>query len=316
MLKYIFKRLLSAVPVIFIVGILAFFLSRLSKGDPARVIAGTDATDSQVAAIRQQMGLDLPLPNQLWDWFIALLHGNFGYSYILNQSVSSAIASHIFPTLSVAIFGEILSLAIAIPLGILAADKQGTFTDKLVQGFATLTTSMPSFLVGLLLMLLFATRLNLLPVSGFVSPTESFSQYILHLILPAVSVTTLQIAIVARMTRSSMIDALSSDYIRTAVAKGLPRSQQLWHHGFKNAAIPVLTVVGQSFGELIAGSIIVETVFDIPGLGQLVVNSILRRDYQMIQGILIFVAIVFIFVNLITDVLYAVIDPRIRQESF
>ena len=316
MIRYLLKRLLSAVPVMVIVGIIAFALSHLSGGDPARVIAGNDATDEQVAAIRQQMGLNDPLPQQLWTWFVDLLHGNLGYSYILHENVTSMIMSHVFPTLSVAVLGEIISLVIAIPLGVLAADRHGTFVDKLVLGFATLTTSLPSFLAGLLLMIVFVLDFKLLPASGFVYPSDSVSGYVSHLILPALSVSMLQIAIVSRMTRSSMIDALGSDYIRTATAKGLSRTVQLWRHALKNSAIPILTIVGQSFGELIAGAIVVETVFNVPGIGQLVVNSILRRDYQMVQGIMIFVAMVFVVVNLITDVMYAVIDPRIRERSF
>lgn len=316
MLKYIAKRLLSALPVILIVGVIAFVLSHMSGGDPARVIAGNDATDAQVQAIRAQMGLNAPLPNQLWEWLVNLLHGDLGYSFILGEKVTPMITSHIFPTLSVAIVGEIISLAVAIPLGVLAADRHGRFADKAVLVFATLTTSLPSFLAGLLLMIVFVLQLRLLPASGFIYPQDDFGGYLLHLILPGLSVSMLQIAIISRMTRSSMIDALGSDYIRTSNAKGLSRSAQLWRHAFKNSAIPVLTIVGQSFGELIAGAIVVETVFNIPGIGQLVVNSILRRDYQMIQGIMIFVAMVFIVVNLITDILYAVIDPRIRERSF
>ncbi|MFT8705364.1 ABC transporter permease [Bifidobacterium aquikefiricola] len=314
--RYVGKRLLSAIPVLFIVGIIAFVLSHLSGGDPARVVAGNDATQAQVEAIRQQMGLNQSLPVQLWQWMINIVHGNLGYSYILGEQVTTTILSHIFPTLSVALFGEAISLVIAIPLGVLAADKHGRIADKIVLAFATLTTSLPSFLAGLLLMILFVLQLKLLPASGFVNPNEDLAGYFSHLILPGVSVATLQIAIISRMTRSSMIDALGSDYMRTASAKGLTRSRQLWVHAFKNSSIPILTIIGQSFGELIAGAIVVETVFDVPGIGQLVVNSILRRDYQMIQGIMIFVALVFIIVNLITDVLYAVVDPRIRERSF
>jgi peptide/nickel transport system permease protein len=316
MLKYMAKRLVSAIPVMLIVGIIAFALAHISGGDPARVIAGDGATDAQVEALRQQMGLNASLPDQLWSWFVDLLHGNLGYSYILNEPVTPTILSHVFPTLSVAVFGELLSLAVAIPLGVLAADKQGRFADKAVLAFATLTTSLPSFLAGLLLMIIFVLQAKLLPASGFIYPADSFGSYILHLVLPGISVATLQIAIISRMTRSSMIDALDSDYIRTAKAKGMSRPIQLWRHAFKNSSISVLTVVGQSFGELIAGAIVVETVFNVPGIGQLVVNSILRRDYQMIQGVMIFVAMVFIVVNLITDILYAVIDPRIRERSF
>lgn len=316
MLKYMAKRLVSAIPVMLIVGIIAFALAHISGGDPARVIAGDGATDAQVEALRQQMGLNASLPDQLWSWFVDLLHGNLGYSYILNEPVTPTILAHVFPTLSVAVFGELLSLAVAIPLGVLAADKQGRFADKAVLAFATLTTSLPSFLAGLLLMIIFVLQAKLLPASGFIYPADSFGGYILHLVLPGISVATLQIAIISRMTRSSMIDALDSDYIRTAKAKGMSRPIQLWRHAFKNSSISVLTVVGQSFGELIAGAIVVETVFNVPGIGQLVVNSILRRDYQMIQGVMIFVAMVFIVVNLITDILYAVIDPRIRERSF
>ena len=316
MIRYMMKRLVSAIPVVVIVGIIAFVLTHLTGGDPARVLAGNDATDEQVAAIRTEMGLDAPLANQLWSWLVNLLHGDLGYSYILKESVTPTIMSHVFPTLSVAVFAEIISLLVAIPLGVLAADKHGTGVDKAVLSFATLTTSLPSFLAGLLLSIVFVLQLGMLPAGGFVYPSEGFGAYLMYLVLPAVSVAMLQTALILRMTRSSMIDSLSSDYILTAQAKGLSRPIQLWVHALKNSAIPILTIIGQSFGELIAGAIVVETVFNVPGIGQLVVNSILRRDYQMVQGIMIFVAFVFIVVNLITDILYAVIDPRIRERSF
>lgn len=316
MIRYIVKRLLSAVPIVLIVGIIAFSLSHLSGGDPARVIVGNDATDEQVEAVRQSMGLDQPVMAQLWTWFANLLHGDLGYSYIMNMPVSEAITSHILPTLSIAVLGELIALLVAIPLGVYASARHGRFADKAVLGFATLTGSLPSFLSGLLLMILFAMQWRLLPASGYVSPSKDFGGYLEHLILPSLAVATLQIAVVTRMTRSSMIDQLGSAYIRTTEAKGLTSRSRLWGHAFKNASIPIITVVGQSFGELIAGAIVVETVFNVPGIGQLVVNSILRRDYQMIQGVMIFVALMFIIVNLLTDVLYAVIDPRIRERSF
>lgn len=313
--RYIVKRLLSAIPIMFIVGIIAFSLSHLTGGDPARVIVGNDATQEQVDAVRTTMGLDKPLPVQLWTWFVNLLHGDLGYSYILNMSVSSAIGSHIFPTLSIAVLGEIVALIVALPLGVYAANHHGRLGEKTVLAIATLSGALPSFLSGLLLMMIFALRLKFLPASGFVRPAQDVGGYFEHLVLPALAVATIQIAVVTRMTRSSMVDQLGSAYIRTTKAKGLSRGRQLWRHAFKNASIPIITVVGQSFGELVAGAIVVETVFNVPGIGQLISNSILRRDYQMIQGIMIFVAFMFIVVNLVTDILYAVIDPRIRERS-
>ena len=313
--RYIVKRLLSAIPIMFIVGIIAFSLSHLTGGDPARVIVGNDATQEQVEAVRATMGLDKPLPVQLWTWFVNLLHGDLGYSYILNMSVSSAIGSHIFPTLSIAVFGEIVALIVALPLGVYAANHHGRLGEKTVLAIATLSGALPSFLSGLLLMMIFALQLKFLPASGFVRPAQDVGGYFEHLVLPALAVATIQIAVVTRMTRSSMVDQLGSAFIRTTKAKGLSRGRQLWRHAFKNASIPIITVVGQSFGELVAGAIVVETVFNVPGIGQLISNSILRRDYQMIQGIMIFVAFMFIVVNLVTDILYAVIDPRIRERS-
>lgn len=313
--RYIVKRLLSAIPIMFIVGIIAFSLSHLTGGDPARVIVGNDATQEQVDAVRTTMGLDKPLPVQLWTWFVNLLHGDLGYSYILNMSVSSAIGSHIFPTLSIAVLGEIVALIVALPLGVYAANHHGRLGEKTVLAIATLSGALPSFLSGLLLMMIFALQLKFLPASGFVRPAQDVGGYFEHLVLPALAVATIQIAVVTRMTRSSMVDQLGSAYIRTTKAKGLSRGRQLWRHAFKNASIPIITVVGQSFGELVAGAIVVETVFNVPGIGQLISNSILRRDYQMIQGIMIFVAFMFIVVNLVTDILYAVIDPRIRERS-
>ncbi|MCD7101312.1 ABC transporter permease [Pseudoclavibacter sp. 13-3] len=316
MIKYILKRLVSAVPVLIIVALIVFFMTRLSGGDPARVLLGGDATDEQISAVRSEMGLDHPLYEQLLVWGGHLVQGNLGYSYVMQQSVTEAITSHFGPTIAIALLGQILALLVAIPLGVQAARRKGTWTDQGIMGFATLTTAFPSFLVGLLLIAFFAVTLKVLPASGWVEPTQNFAGFVSHLVLPAIAVTSLQIAVVTRMTRSSMVDVLTGDFIRTTRAKGLPERKIIWKHGLKNASIPVLTVVGQSFGALIAGTVVVETVFNIPGIGQLVANSILRRDYSVVQGVLMLTALAFIIINLVVDIFYAVIDPRIRERSF
>ncbi|WP_028245754.1 ABC transporter permease [Pseudoclavibacter soli] len=316
MTKYILKRLLSAIPVLIIVALIVFFMTRLSGGDPARVLLGGDATDEQIAAVHTEMGLDKPLLEQLMIWIGHLLQGNLGYSYVMQQSVTEAIGSHFGPTIAIALFGQILALLVAIPLGVQAARRKGGWIDQGIMGFATLTTAFPSFLVGLLLIALFAVTLRALPAGGWVEFSQDPAGFFSHLILPAIAVTSLQIAVVTRMTRSSMVDVLTGDFIRTARAKGLSDRKIVWKHGLKNASIPVLTVVGQSFGALIAGTVVVETVFNIPGIGQLVANSILRRDYTVVQGVLMLTALAFIIINLIVDILYAVIDPRIRERSF
>lgn len=300
-------------PVLIIVAVVVFAVIHLTPGDPASVMLGSEATPQQIAALRIQMGLDNPLWKQFVTWFSSALVGNFGQSFFLHQPVGQAIVEHLEPTLTLALFAEILAIAIAIPAGILAARKAGSWIDTTVSGIALLGISLPSFLVGLLLVLLFSVQLRILPVGGYISPSQNFGQFLSQIILPGVSLAFIQASLITRMVRSSMLDVLGENYIVTAFSKGLTNRVITFKHALRNAAIPVITVIGHSVGTLIAGAIVVETVFNIPGIGQLIFNSIMRRDYNVIQAVVLLTAFLYVVINLLVDLSYGVLDPRVRS---
>lgn len=300
-------------PVLIIVAVVVFSVIHLTPGDPASVMLGSEATPQQIAALRIQMGLDDPLWKQFVTWFSSALVGNFGQSFFLHQPVGQAIVEHLEPTLTLALFAEILAIAIAIPAGILAARKAGSWIDTTVSGIALLGISLPSFLVGLLLVLLFSVQLRILPVGGYTSPSQNFGQFLSQIILPGVSLAFIQASLITRMVRSSMLDVLGENYIVTALSKGLTNRVITFKHALRNAAIPVITVIGHSVGTLIAGAIVVETVFNIPGIGQLIFNSIMRRDYNVIQAVVLLTAFLYVVINLLVDLSYGVLDPRVRS---
>lgn len=300
-------------PVLIIVAVVVFAVIHLTPGDPASVMLGSEATPQQIAALRIQMGLDNPLWKQFVTWFSSALVGNFGQSFFLHQPVGQAIVEHLEPTLTLALFAEILAIAIAIPAGILAARKAGSWIDTTVSGIALLGISLPSFLVGLLLVLLFSVQLRILPVGGYTSPSQNFGQFLSQIILPGVSLAFIQASLITRMVRSSMLDVLGENYIVTALSKGLTNRVITFKHALRNAAIPVITVIGHSVGTLIAGAIVVETVFNIPGIGQLIFNSIMRRDYNVIQAVVLLTAFLYVVINLLVDLSYGVLDPRVRS---
>jgi peptide/nickel transport system permease protein len=299
--------------VLIIVAVVVFAVIHLTPGDPASVMLGSEATPQQIAALRIQMGLDNPLWKQFVTWFSSALVGNFGQSFFLHQPVGQAIVEHLEPTLTLALFAEILAIAIAIPAGILAARKAGSWIDTTVSGIALLGISLPSFLVGLLLVLLFSVQLRILPVGGYISPSQNFGQFLSQIILPGVSLAFIQASLITRMVRSSMLDVLGENYIVTAFSKGLTNRVITFKHALRNAAIPVITVIGHSVGTLIAGAIVVETVFNIPGIGQLIFNSIMRRDYNVIQAVVLLTAFLYVVINLLVDLSYGVLDPRVRS---
>jgi peptide/nickel transport system permease protein len=309
------KRLLSAVPVLVVVAVTVFTIMSLTPGDPAMVILGEHATPEQAAELRRAMGLDQPLVVQFGHWLAGVVTGDLGFSYFLRKSVVTAIGDQIAPTFYLAVAAQLLAVVIAVPAGIVAARHQGSASDNAVMTASLLGVSIPSFLTSLLLVLVFAVGLRWFPAAGYVAPTQDFRAFLTYLTLPAVALAGLQAALIARMTRSAMLDALGMNYVTAAKAKGLSDFAVTVRHAFRNAAIPVLTVIGQTFGGLVAGAVVVETVFNIPGIGQLVANSVLRRDIPTLQGIVLLTATLYVAINLIVDILYGLLDPRVRATS-
>jgi len=315
MWAYILKRLFSLLPVLFVVSIVIFSIIHMTPGDPTSYMLGEEATKEQIATARTQLGLDLPVYEQYWNWVTKAVVGNLGDSYHMNMSVNEAIMGHIGPTLSLAILAEIVALCIAIPLGIIAAIKRGTATDQTVMGFSLLGMAIPSFLLALFLVLLIGVKLQWLPVAGYRPLEEGLWNHVKYLIMPAISLGSIQAALIARMTRSSMLEVLNTNYIKMARAKGVVEKKVIYSHALRNAFLPILTVIGITFGGLVTGAVVTETIFNIPGIGSLIMNSVSKRDYTVIQGIVLFVTFVYVMLNLIIDILYGVIDPRVRLEE-
>jgi len=312
MLVYIIRRLLATIPVMGIVAIFVFSLLYIAPGDPAAIIAGDLATADDIARIHRQLGLDEPFLLRFGHWLWGVLHGDLGISIFTNLPVTQLIGQRLEPTLALTVTTLILTLLFAIPLGIVAAWKVGTWIDRSVMIFAVLGFSIPSFVLAYLLILTFSVELDLLPVQGYVSIRAGFLPFIEHLILPSIALGLIYGALIARVTRASMLEVLSQDYIRTAQAKGLANSQILIRHALKNAAVPIVTVVGIGVALLISGVIVTETVFAIPGIGRLTVDAILRRDYPIIQGVILLFSAVYVLVNLAVDISYTLLDPRAR----
>ncbi|MDF1509484.1 ABC transporter permease [Robertmurraya sp. DFI.2.37] len=314
MLSYLFKRIYSLIPVLFVVSVAIFLIVHITPGDPAAIILGMEATEEQIASLNEEMGLNEPIVKQYLLWVGGVLQGDFGQSYFMKEPVLDSILSHLGPTISLAILAEIVALIIAIPIGIFAAYRRGSFTDHALMVATLLGMAVPSFLLGLLLMLSFGVYLQWLPIAGYKPLTEGLWTHLRYLILPALSLGAIQAALVARMTRSSMLEVLNKNYVKTARSKGVKEHKVITKHALRNAFLPILTVIGQSFGTLVTGAVVVETIFNLPGLGQLIINSIERRDFSVIQGVVLFVTLIYVFINLIVDLLYGVIDPRVRLE--
>lgn len=314
MLSYLFKRIYSLIPVLFVVSVAIFLIVHITPGDPAAIILGMEATEEQIASLNEEMGLNEPIVKQYLLWVGGVFQGDFGQSYFMKEPVLDSILSHLGPTISLAILAEIVALIIAIPIGIFAAYRRGSFTDHALMVATLLGMAVPSFLLGLLLMLSFGVYLQWLPIAGYKPLTEGLWTHLRYLILPALSLGAIQAALVARMTRSSMLEVLNKNYVKTARSKGVKEHKVITKHALRNAFLPILTVIGQSFGTLVTGAVVVETIFNLPGLGQLIINSIERRDFSVIQGVVLFVTLIYVFINLIVDLLYGVIDPRVRLE--
>jgi ABC-type dipeptide/oligopeptide/nickel transport system permease component len=311
-ISYLLKRLMAAIPVLFIVSVMVFLFLRMIPGDPATAMLGRDASVQEIEAVRLKMGLDRPLPVQYATWLGKALHGDLGLSVISGRSISRSILERLPHTMALAFLAIAIAIAIAIPSGVIAAVKQNTFTDRAVMLFSLLGVSLPSFWVGILFIILFSVQLRWFPSSGYVSIYENVFQGLRYLLLPAVSLALVMAAVSARMARSAMLEVLRQDYIRTARAKGLGRWAVVVRHGLKNAMIPVITVIGLDFGWLLGGTVVIETVFGIPGMGRLVVYSILNRDYPVVQGVILYMAIIYMLVNLLVDFIVTLMNPRIR----
>lgn len=314
MLAYITKRLLSLIPVLIVVTIAIFLIIHITPGDPAAAMVGIEASQADIQSLNEELGLNRPIQVQYINWVSDLLKGDLGNSIFMHQPVSEAIAEHIGPTLSLAILAQLIALILAIPFGIFAAYKRGTAVDYSLMGLSLLGMAVPSFLLGLLLMLVVGVKLQWLPVAGYEPLSNGIWAHLQYLILPGISLGTIQAALITRMTRSSMLEVLNLNYIKTARSKGLNEIKVLLKHAFRNAFLPILTVIGQTFGVLVTGAVVVESIFNIPGLGQLILNSIARRDFAVIQGVVLIVTIMYVGINLVIDLLYGFVDPRVRLD--
>ena len=312
MLAYTVRRVLSTIPVMAIVALFVFSLLYLAPGDPAAIIAGDQATPADVERIRASLGLDRPYLVRFGDWLWHVLHGDLGVSIFTNLPVTKMIGQRIEPTVSLMVLTLILSVSVAVPMGVVAAWLNRTIVDRAVMLSAGCGVSVPVCGVGYLLAYVFALQLGGLPVQGYTNLADGTWDWFRHLILPSLALGGVYIALIARITRASMLEVLSQDYVRTARAKGLGQAPVLFLHALKNAAVPIMTVIGIGVALLIGGSVVTESVFAIPGLGRLVVDAILRRDYPIIQGVVLMFSFVYVLINLGVDVLYTVFDPRIR----
>ncbi len=314
MWRYVVRRVVGTIPTIMLVGVCAFLLIHMVPGDPAMVMLGADATPQQIELLRKDMGLDQPLATQFLIWAGRALKGDLGRSYFLNMGVAEAILQRFPATLELSILALIIAVVIGVPLGIAAAVHQNTVYDQILMSVSLTGVSFPSFWIGLLLMLIFSVQLNILPTGGYVPLNEGFWPWLQRLILPALALGFQQMALISRMSRSSMLEVLRQDYVRTAQAKGMERKVVIMKHALLNCLTTVITVIGTSFSTLLGGAIVVETVFTYPGLGRLVVMGVQRRDYALVQGSLMFIALVCVIINLLVDLSYSAIDPRIHYD--
>lgn len=312
MLGYIVRRILAVIPVLVIVAIFVFLLLRLTPGDPAAIIAGDMATPAQLERIRTSLGLSEPLHVQFVTWAGLLLRGDLGTSLISNMPVTQMIGQRIWPTFNIAILTILLSVVLAVPMGVLAAWRHRTWADYAVMTFSVLGFSIPVFVIGYLFIQAFAVELRWLPVQGYSPPSAGFGKFLARAILPCLTLATIYVALIARMTRASMLEVLGEDYIRTARAKGVKEKIVLFRHALRNAAVPIMTIIGTGFALLIGGVVVTESVFNIPGIGRLTVDAILARDYPVIQGMILLTSALYVLVNLVIDLSYTFIDPRIR----
>lgn len=311
-MQIVLFRILQAIPTLFVVGTVVFITMRIIPGDPARVVLGENATDEQLSEYRAANGLDRPLLLQYVQWLIDMLSGNFGRSYVLDEPVSKLIAAQAFPTIANALLALAIVLVLGIPIGVYSATKVGSFRDKFVSGAAALSGTIPSFVMSLLLIAVFAVALKALPSGGFAATGAGFAETVSHMILPATALALTQLGYMVRMVRSSVIDELSQSYVLAQRARGYGVMKSV-RRALRNAAVPLLTVSGQSLGLMVAGSVIIETVFTISGLGQLTINAISRSDFALLAGVVMFISVIVISINLVVDIACSILDPRLRR---
>ena len=312
MFAYIGRRLLATIPVMAVVAVFVFMMLRLASGDPAAIIAGNAATAQDIIDIRQKLGLDQPIVTQFFIWLGHVLTGDFGESFFYKKQVAEIIADRAGPTLALAACTLVISVLVAVPLGVVAAYRRGTWLDRVVMGFSVLGFSVPVFVIGYALIYLFAIKLNWLPVQGYQPLADGIGGFFARLILPSLTLSVIYIALIARITRTSVLEVLGEDYIRTARAKGLSNRVVLMRHALSNAAVPIVTVIGIGVALLIGGVVVTESVFSIPGLGRLTVDAVLARDYPTVQAVILLFSLAYVLINLLVDVAYTLLDPRIR----
>jgi peptide/nickel transport system permease protein len=312
MLNYLLRRTAASIPVLVLVSLMSFAVIWLVPGDPAAAFLDSSASPEQVARLRHELGLDQPLPIQMAEWYGRVLTGDLGQSILLRRSVGAALVERLPVTLSLAGLALVLAVTLGILAGVLAAIRRGTLADQSIMTLALLGLSVPDFWLGLVLIVVFAVGLGWLPSGGFVPITQSISGWLATMALPALTLALVQMGFIARMTRSAMLDVLHQDFMRTAHAKGLSHGYVIMRHGLPNAMMPILTVIGIIAGSLLGGAVVVEQVFSLPGVGRLIIGAIMSRDFPVIQGGLLFLAVIYLVINLVVDLLYAAVDPRVR----
>ena len=313
MIKYIGKRLLALIPVLLVVSVVIFLLIHLVPGDPAAAILGEQATPEQIEALRETLGLNQPLTTQYFRWLTGLFRGDWGRSLFMQGTMLEILSDHMVPTLQQTAVAVAFAALVGVPLGMLAAIRRGRLADRVVSSFATVGVSMPSFLMGLGLVLLFSVNLRWLPSSGYKSIADAgWAVHMRYMLLPGIALGFIEMGLIIRMTRSSMLEILGADYMRMARAKGVSRARLFMKHAFKNALIGILTVVGLSFISCLGGAAVTETIFNIPGIGKLTLNAVMRRDYEVVQAVMLLVSLLNVVFTLVLDLLYGLIDPRVR----
>ncbi|HEX9184486.1 MAG TPA: ABC transporter permease [Burkholderiales bacterium] len=312
MYRFIARRLLSTIPVLLVVAVMVFLMLRLTPGDPAAILAGDAASSEQIAKIRASLGLDRSIPVQFGIWAKNLLQGEFGHSYFYKMEVTQLIGQRIEPTLALATLTILIAVVVSIPLGVIAAWRFGGWFDRALMGFSVLGFSVPVFVLAYILIWIVSLKLGWFPVQGYKRLADGFWPFLYHLILPAITLSVIYIALIARVTRASVLEALGEDYIRTARAKGLPESRVLMRHALANAAVPIATVIGIGIALLIGGVVVTESVYAIPGLGRLTVDAVLARDFPTVQAVILLFSFAYVVINLLVDLSYVVFDPRIR----
>jgi peptide/nickel transport system permease protein len=313
MAKYLIKRLAAVIPVMIIVGVIVFFMMHLLPGNPAAMMLGPEATQEEITALAQKMGLDRPIPVQFIEWFSNIIKGDFGTSiFFQGMPVTQVVYNHFQATLILTLFGLFIAVFFGIVVGVIAAAFHNSFIDRFFMLITSVGVAIPNFWLGLMLALFFSIMFPILPPAGYKPFSAGFFVSIKYLILPAVAIAFGQASFLARMTRANMLEVLQNDYIRTAKAKGLPEYKVIFKHGLKNAIIPTLTVIGLSFANLMGGAVVTEQIFNIPGIGRLLIKSVFTRDYPVIEGIVLYIAAAWVIINLLVDILYSLIDPRIK----